>query len=168
MVDPCGQAGCRKYIRQTRLNTGTPVVSQVNKNVDLICIWWTLGVRQDQIEQCLVRDMAQKAIEQQNKLSCCRCESRIRSGLRFAGGKYRQTPVGGDSVFATVTLGGKTFEMGDLGSKVRPRLFSVTFQFRASHSMSAVPLAPLPSISSDTWFCFFSGSLNIIFAPVKG
>ena len=93
--------------------------------------------------------------------------SQIRSGIRFAGGKYRQTPVGGDSVFATVTLGGKTFEMGDLGSKVRPRPFSVSLQFRASHSMSAVPLAPLPSISSDSWFCFFGG-LKILFAPVKG
>ena len=75
VVGPCGQAGCRKYIRQTRINKGTPVVRQVNKNVDLMCIWWTLGVRQDQIEQCLVRAMAQKAIEQQNKLFCCRCES---------------------------------------------------------------------------------------------
>ena len=130
-----------------------------------MCLWTTLGIRQVQIEQCLVRDMAQKAIEQQNKLSCCICESLIRSGLRFAGGKYRQTPVGGDSVFATVNLDGKTFEMGDLGSKVRPRPFSVTFQFRASHSMSATPLAP-SSISSDTWFCF--GSLKILFAPVKG
>ena len=37
-----------------------------------------------------------------------------------AGGKYKQTPVGGDSVFATVSLEGKTFEMGDLGSKVLP------------------------------------------------
>ena len=37
-----------------------------------------------------------------------------------AGGKYKQTPVGGDSVFATVSLDGKTFEMGDLGSKVLP------------------------------------------------
>ena len=56
-------------------NKGTPVVRQVNKNVDLMRIWWTLGVRQVQIEQCLVRAMAQKAIEQQNKLSRCRCES---------------------------------------------------------------------------------------------
>jgi len=38
-----------------------------------------------------------------------------------AGGKYKQTPVGGDSVFATVSLDGKTFEMGDLGSKVLPQ-----------------------------------------------
>ena len=37
-----------------------------------------------------------------------------------AGGKYKQTPVGGDSVFATVSLDGKTFQMGDLGSKVLP------------------------------------------------
>merc|ERR1712110_1289966 len=37
-----------------------------------------------------------------------------------AGGKYKQTPVGGDSVFATVSLGGKTYQMGDLGSKVLP------------------------------------------------
>ena len=75
VVDPCGQAGCRKYIRQTRINTGNPVVKQVNKNVDLMCIWWTFGVRQVQIKGCLVRAMAHKAIEQQNKLSCCRCES---------------------------------------------------------------------------------------------
>jgi len=37
-----------------------------------------------------------------------------------AGGKYKQTPVGGDSVFATVSLNGKTFQMGDLGSHVLP------------------------------------------------
>ena len=37
-----------------------------------------------------------------------------------AGGKYKQTPVGGDSVFATVSLDGKTYQMGDLGSKVLP------------------------------------------------
>ena len=37
-----------------------------------------------------------------------------------AGGKYQQTPVGGDSVFATVSLNGQTFQMGDLGSKVLP------------------------------------------------
>merc|ERR1712216_72800 len=39
-----------------------------------------------------------------------------------AGGKYKQTPVGGDSVFATVSLDGKTYQMGDLGSKVLPRV----------------------------------------------
>ena len=56
VVDPCGQAGCRKYIRQTRINRRTPpVVRQVNKNVDLMCIWWTLEVKQVQIERCLVR-----------------------------------------------------------------------------------------------------------------
>ena len=37
-----------------------------------------------------------------------------------AGGKYKETPVGGDSVFATVSLDGKTYQMGDLGSKVLP------------------------------------------------
>ena len=37
-----------------------------------------------------------------------------------AGGKYRQTPVGGDSVFATVSLDGQTYQMGDLGSLVLP------------------------------------------------
>ena len=34
-----------------------------------------------------------------------------------AGGKYKETPVGGDSVFATVSLDGKTYQMGDLGSR---------------------------------------------------
>ena len=28
-----------------------------------------------------------------------------------AGGKYKQTPVGGDSVFATVSLDGKTYQV---------------------------------------------------------
>ena len=37
-----------------------------------------------------------------------------------AGGKYKQTPMGGDSVFATVSLNGQTFQMGDLGSRVLP------------------------------------------------
>lgn len=38
-----------------------------------------------------------------------------------AGGKYKQTPVGGDSVFQTVAVpGDKTYQMGDLGSKVLP------------------------------------------------
>eukprot|EP01052_Picozoa_sp_SAG31_P036033 SAG31_NODE_4435_length_3232_cov_1.786467_1_plen_165_part_00 len=37
-----------------------------------------------------------------------------------AGGKYKQTPVGGDSVFQTVTANGTTYAMGDLGSKVLP------------------------------------------------
>ena len=38
-----------------------------------------------------------------------------------AGGKYLQTPVGGDSVFQTVSVpGDKTYKMGDLGSKVLP------------------------------------------------
>ena len=37
-----------------------------------------------------------------------------------AGGKYKETPVGGDSVFATVSLDGKTYQMGDLGSRVLP------------------------------------------------
>ena len=37
-----------------------------------------------------------------------------------AGGKYRQTPVGGDSVFATVTVDGKSYSMGDLGTQVLP------------------------------------------------
>ena len=37
-----------------------------------------------------------------------------------AGGKYKQTPVGGDSVFRTVTVDGKAYNMGDLGSKVLP------------------------------------------------
>lgn len=35
-----------------------------------------------------------------------------------AGGKYHQTPVGGDSVFATVNVSGLVLSMGDLGSKV--------------------------------------------------
>ena len=38
-----------------------------------------------------------------------------------AGGKYKQTPVGGDSVFRTVTVDGKAYNMGDLGSKVLPK-----------------------------------------------
>ena len=38
-----------------------------------------------------------------------------------AGGKYKQTPMGGDSVFATVSLNGKTYQMGDLGSHVLPQ-----------------------------------------------
>ena len=41
-----------------------------------------------------------------------------------AGGKYRQTPMGGASVFGTVnvtgTKGNQTLQMGDLGSKVLP------------------------------------------------
>ena len=38
-----------------------------------------------------------------------------------AGGKYKQTPMGGDSVFQTVAVpGDKTYQMGDLGSKVLP------------------------------------------------
>eukprot|EP00037_Helgoeca_nana_P009012 m.79439 g.79439 ORF g.79439 m.79439 type:complete len:425 (+) comp19295_c0_seq1:30-1304(+) len=37
-----------------------------------------------------------------------------------AGGKYRITPVGGASVFATVNVSGKTYQMGDLGSLVLP------------------------------------------------
>jgi len=37
-----------------------------------------------------------------------------------AGGKYKQTPVGGDSVFVTVTANGTTYQMGDLGSQVLP------------------------------------------------
>lgn len=38
-----------------------------------------------------------------------------------AGGKYKQTPMGGDSVFQTVSVpGDKTYQMGDLGSKVLP------------------------------------------------
>ena len=37
-----------------------------------------------------------------------------------AGGKYKETPVGGDSVFATVSHDGKVYQMGDLGSKVLP------------------------------------------------
>ena len=28
-----------------------------------------------------------------------------------AGGKYKQTPVGGDSVFATVSLDGRTYQV---------------------------------------------------------
>ncbi len=46
----------------------------------------------------------------------------LRSGQ--AGGKYRQTPMGGASVFGTVnvsgTKGNQTLQMGDLGSKVLP------------------------------------------------
>ena len=38
-----------------------------------------------------------------------------------AGGKYKQTPVGGDSVFATVSVNNQTFQMGDLGSHVLPQ-----------------------------------------------
>ena len=34
-----------------------------------------------------------------------------------AGGKYKETPVGGDSVFATVSLDRKVYQMGDLGSR---------------------------------------------------
>ena len=41
-----------------------------------------------------------------------------------AGGKYKQTPVGGASVFGTVTINGtkgpQTLQMGDLGSQVLP------------------------------------------------
>ena len=37
-----------------------------------------------------------------------------------AGGKYQQTPVGGDSVFATVNVSGQVYQMGDLGSRVLP------------------------------------------------
>ena len=37
-----------------------------------------------------------------------------------AGGKYKETPIDGDSVFATVSLDGKIYQMGDLGSKVLP------------------------------------------------
>ena len=38
-----------------------------------------------------------------------------------AGGKYLQTPMGGDSTFKTVSVpGDKTYKMGDLGSKVLP------------------------------------------------
>jgi len=37
-----------------------------------------------------------------------------------AGGKYKQTPVGGDSVFVTVNVSGKVYSMGDLGSQVLP------------------------------------------------
>ena len=41
-----------------------------------------------------------------------------------AGGKYLQTPVGGASMFGTVTINGtrgtQTLKMGDLGSKVLP------------------------------------------------
>ena len=37
-----------------------------------------------------------------------------------AGGKYKQTPMGGDSTFVTVTANGTTYQMGDLGSKVLP------------------------------------------------
>jgi hypothetical protein len=38
-----------------------------------------------------------------------------------AGGKFLQTPMGGDSTFKTVTVpGDKTYQMGDMGSKVLP------------------------------------------------
>ena len=37
-----------------------------------------------------------------------------------AGGKYKQTPMGGDSTFVTVTANGTTYQMGDLGSFVLP------------------------------------------------
>lgn len=37
-----------------------------------------------------------------------------------AGGKYKQTPMGGDSNFKTVTANGTTYTMGDLGSMVLP------------------------------------------------
>jgi len=37
-----------------------------------------------------------------------------------AGGKYKQTPVGGDSVFGAVDVNGTKLEMGDLGSIVLP------------------------------------------------
>ena len=37
-----------------------------------------------------------------------------------AGGKYQATPMGGDSVFADVTVGGKKYSMGALGSQVLP------------------------------------------------
>ena len=37
-----------------------------------------------------------------------------------AGGKFRQTPVGGDSVFANVNVSGQLYQMGDMGSKVLP------------------------------------------------
>ena len=32
-----------------------------------------------------------------------------------AGGKYKQTPVGGDSVFATVSLDGRTYQVSFVG-----------------------------------------------------
>lgn len=37
-----------------------------------------------------------------------------------AGGKYVQTPMGGDSEFKTVKVGATTYRMGDLGSHVLP------------------------------------------------
>lgn len=37
-----------------------------------------------------------------------------------AGGKFIQTPMGGDSVFKTVIVDNKTYQMGDMGSKVLP------------------------------------------------
>jgi len=37
-----------------------------------------------------------------------------------AGGKYKQTPVGGDSVFVSVNVAGKAYAMGALGSEVLP------------------------------------------------
>lgn len=37
-----------------------------------------------------------------------------------AGGKYLQTPMGGDSEFQTVEVNGTTYKMGDLGSHVLP------------------------------------------------
>ena len=36
------------------------------------------------------------------------------SKIAQAGGKYKQTPVGGDSVFATVSLDGKTYQVAFL------------------------------------------------------
>eukprot|EP00656_Telonema_subtile_P045546 TRINITY_DN517_c0_g1_i2.p1 TRINITY_DN517_c0_g1~~TRINITY_DN517_c0_g1_i2.p1 ORF type:complete len:424 (-),score=67.35 TRINITY_DN517_c0_g1_i2:222-1493(-) len=38
-----------------------------------------------------------------------------------AGGKYTQTPMGGDSVFAAVDVNGTKLQMGDLGSQVLPQ-----------------------------------------------
>ena len=38
-----------------------------------------------------------------------------------AGGKFLQTPMGGDSAFKTVSVpGDKTYKMGDMGSHVLP------------------------------------------------
>ena len=41
--------------------------------------------------------------------------------LDQAGGKYKETPVGGDSVFATVSLGGKTYQV-NIGHSIDEQL----------------------------------------------
>jgi hypothetical protein len=70
-----------------------------------------------------------------------------------AGGKYKQTPVGGDSVFQTVAVpGDKTYQMGDLGSKVLPEHPDAVTTWK-------IGTTPRVAVSPLSAFCFVRAHL---------